>query len=154
MLMCGRKQHNTVKETSSNSFFFFFKQRKQMFLEIILKKKKKRLPSSPASVWVNQGWGWGDYLLRELNPNLLKGMSRHGRLGEDDFTARGSGAGPPLETWVHTSLSFVSAMEHAKTSGHFRHLLRCLVHVPWSICFVLRIHSLLLGFFLFSLGQM
>ena len=48
-----------------------------------------------------------------MNPNLLKGMSRHRRLGEDDFTARGSGAGPPLETWVHASLSFVSAMEHA-----------------------------------------
>lgn len=39
------------------------------------------------------------------------------------------------------------------TSGHFRHLLRCLVHVPWSICFVLRIHSLLLGCFFVSLGS-
>ena len=40
-------------------------------------------------------------------------MSRHRRLGEDDLTARGSGAGLPLETWVHASLFFVSAMEHA-----------------------------------------
>ena len=48
-----------------------------------------------------------------MNPNLLKGMSCHRRLGEDDFTVSGSGAGPPLETWVHALLSFVGAMEHA-----------------------------------------